>query len=120
MSQKTALIVEDDKDEGVLFSKALELAGFKTEIIWAGDAALEKLAAEVPDMVLLDLHLPRISGIEILSQIRADPRLDKVRVIVITGDPEKAEVVEEADVVLVKPTRFDQLRDEAENLFDEE
>jgi len=63
-------------------------------------------------VIVLDMHLPGISGIEILRQVREDPRLSSARVIASTADARLAETLEEkADLVLVKPVSFNQLRD---------
>ena len=112
MNKPSALIVEDDYDISIIFAQALRAAGFETQIIRSGDTAVMWLSSTAPDVVVLDLHLPRVSGIEILSQIRADPRLAGTRVIIATADDRKAEILrEEADLVLVKPVSFSQLRD---------
>jgi len=118
MSSQFALVIEDDKDVAIMFAEALRMAGCKTEIIRAGDAALARLAATVPDVVVLDLHLPRVEGIDILRQIRADARLAGTRVIVVTGDPPAAEGLQDlADLVLIKPVGLDQLSDLATRLI---
>jgi DNA-binding response OmpR family regulator len=112
MSELLGLIIEDDDDLSVIFSEALQAAGFKTEIIQSGDQALARLAITVPDVVVLDLHLPRVAGMDILHQIRADERLAGTRVIVATAHPRMAESLrDEADLVLLKPISFSQLRD---------
>jgi DNA-binding response OmpR family regulator len=112
MSELLGLIIEDDDDLSVIFSEALQAAGFKTEIIQSGDQALARLAVTTPDVVVLDLHLPRVAGMDILHQIRADARLAKTRVIVATAHPRMAESLrDEADLVLLKPISFSQLRD---------
>jgi two-component system response regulator AdeR len=112
MSELLGLIIEDDDDLSVIFSEALQAAGFKTEIIQSGDQALARLAITTPDVVVLDLHLPRVAGMDILHQIRADARLAKTRVIVATAHPRMAESLrDEADLVLLKPISFSQLRD---------
>jgi two-component system response regulator AdeR len=112
MSELLGLIIEDDDDLSVIFSEALQAAGFKTEIIQTGDQALARLAVTTPDVVVLDLHLPRVAGMDILHQIRADARLAKTRVIVATAHPRMAESLrDEADLVLLKPISFSQLRD---------
>jgi len=105
-----ALIIEDDEDLAIIFTKALEVAEFKVEIIHDGQIALERLANTIPNVVVLDLHLPHVSGPDILRQIRADPRLAETRVILATADPILADVLnDEADLVLLKPISFDQL-----------
>ena len=117
MSSKFALIIEDDIDLSTIFSEALKAAGFKTEIIRDGMAAVERLKTAVPDVVVLDLHLPNVSGDELLTQIRSDARLHDTRVIVSTADPRMADPLQEiADLVLIKPISFSQLRDLAKRL----
>jgi len=112
MSKRLALIVEDNADLSLIFSEALQAAGFETEVALAGDTALARLAVTTPRVVVLDLHLPRVSGMDILHQIRADPRLTGTRVIVATAHPRMADSLrDEADLVLLKPISFSQLRD---------
>jgi DNA-binding response OmpR family regulator len=112
MSELLGFVIEDDQDLSVIFSEALQAAGFKTEIITSGDKALERLSNVVPQVVVLDLHLPRVAGMDILHRIRADKRLNNTRVIVATAHPRMAESLrDEADLVLLKPISFSQLRD---------
>jgi DNA-binding response OmpR family regulator len=117
MSDLFALIVEDETDLAIIFSKALQEAGFETQIVRAGDTALMWLSSTTPQIVVLDLHLPRVSGEEVLQQIRADDRLAETRVIIATADPRMAETLQDqADLVLLKPIGFSQLRDLAARL----
>jgi DNA-binding response OmpR family regulator len=117
MSDLFALIVEDDADLSIIFAKALEAAGFETQIVRAGDTAQMWLSATAPEVVVLDLHLPRVSGKEVLEQIRSDERLVGTKVIIVTADPRMAEVLQDqADLILIKPIGFGQLRDLAARL----
>ena len=112
MKEMSALIIEDDQDISFLFSQALQAAGFKYEVALSGDEALERLAVTRPDVVVLDLHLPRVTGTDILHQIRADERLQGTRVLVITAHPSLAKAIGgEADLVMLKPVGFRQIRD---------
>ena len=71
----------------------------------------------MPDVIVLDLHLPNVPGTEILRQIRSDPRLAAVPVIVATAYPQMAESIEEkADLVLIKPVRYNVLQNKAVEL----
>jgi DNA-binding response OmpR family regulator len=118
MSNPVALVIEDDRDLATLFAIALRMAGAETEIFYAGDTALARLAVLVPDLVVLDLHIPRTAGKDILRQIRADPRLSETRVVVVTGDTLAAEDIQnQADQVLIKPFSFDALQDLATGLI---
>jgi CheY-like chemotaxis protein len=117
MSKPLALIVEDEFDISIVFSRALQAAGFETEIIRSGDVALEWLSSSKPDIVILDLNLPCVTGPEILQHIRADERLAKTPVIIATAYARLAEGIrDQADQVLFKPVSFAQLRDLAARL----
>ena len=117
MSNPLALIIEDDNKLAFVFAQALRMAGFETEVIQDGDIALDRLATTVPAVVILDLHLPNVSGKDILHQIRSDVRLSETRVMLATADALMAQSLrEDADLVLLKPVSFDQLRDLAERL----
>ena len=106
-----ALIVEDDPKLATVFAAALQYANYKTEIIHEGQAAAQWLAVMVPDVVILDLHLPFVSGADLLKQIRADQRLAQTHVIVVTADLFRAEALRnQADAVLVKPVGFIRLQ----------
>lgn len=117
MNQGLALIVEDDEDLSTIFGAALKAAGFAIEIIDTGNGALDRLAAVVPDVVVLDLHLPNVAGPDVLSAIRADSRLAQTRVILATADSRLADMLrDQADFIFLKPISFGQLRDLAERL----
>jgi len=117
MSNPLALVIEDDQDQADIFAYALEMAEFETETIPDGRAALERLAQVVPDLVVLDLHLPYVSGDEILQYIRADARLADTKVLLATANPQMADVLQDqSDLVLLKPISFVQLRDLAKRL----
>ena len=112
MTNKSALIIEDDDDLSTIFAEAVRAAGFEPEIIRDGEAARTRLTTAQPDVVVLDLHLPHVAGTSLLSQIRADPRLAGIRVVVATADPRMAEITRsQADIVLIKPISFSLLRD---------
>jgi diguanylate cyclase (GGDEF)-like protein len=105
-----ALIVEDDRDIVALFRHVLDLAGYRTEIVLHGKVAAEVLASSTPDIVLLDLGLPGMSGGEILGMMRADERLKNVPVVVITAHPHLVETLPAApQLVLIKPVNIEQM-----------
>lgn len=110
MSKHLALIIEDDDKLANIFSLALDAADFKTDVARDGETALAKLAATTPDLVVLDLHLPQVSGEDILKQIRADERLARTKVMIATADALMAESLRrKADLVLLKPVSVNQL-----------
>lgn len=104
------MIIEDDRDTVALFRHVLDFAGYKTEIILRGEKALERLSVVTPDVILLDLNLPGVSGMEILETIHSTPRLEDIPVIVITGHSHMAMGLQsQTDLILLKPVSVDQL-----------
>ena len=113
-----ALIIEDHPDTADIFALALQLAGFEVEIVKDGQVAQDRLANTIPAVVTLDLHLPFVTGDDLLRQIRADDRLAKTRVMITTADPIRAEYLRSmADLVLLKPIDFGQIRELASRLL---
>jgi diguanylate cyclase (GGDEF)-like protein len=110
MGKPFALIIEDERDIASLFRHVMDLLGFHTEVVFHGQTAVERLAGSRPDMVLLDLNLPGVSGNQILEIIRKEKRLSHTKVIVITGH---AHIVGglsvQPDLVLLKPVSIEQL-----------
>jgi len=110
MSKPVALIVEDDRDVVALFRHVLDIAGYHTEIVLNGKEAMSRLEESEPDIVLLDLQLPGMSGIDILTRMRADDRLRNTPVVVITAfAPHAASLPVEPDLLLLKPVDINQL-----------
>jgi diguanylate cyclase (GGDEF)-like protein len=110
MEKPFALIIEDDRDISALFRHVLDIAGYRTEIILHGREAINRLNLMSPDIILLDLHLPVVSGTQILELVRADERLRSVPVVVITAYAREAESLPvEPDLVLMKPVNLEQL-----------
>ena len=111
MEKTFALIVEDTSLLAKVFAHALEAADYQTETIEDGQKAVDRLREIVPDLVLLDLNLPNVSGEDILAEIRADPRLDQTRVLVVSGSGMRSKfVTDKADLVLQKPISYHQLQ----------
>lgn len=105
------LVVEDDRALLELLLDYFESE--KVEVIAAEDAAqaLAKLAEDpLPDVVLLDLRLPEVSGEELLARMRADPRLARLPVALMSGDPGRLALTRaEGLPQLAKPFSIDEL-----------
>jgi len=115
---RTALIIEDDAKQAEIFSQALILVGFEVQTIADGAEANTLLDSAAPDLVLLDLHLPQVSGEKLLRKIRTEAHLANTKVIVTTADAEKAfQLNDDCDLVLIKPISFNQLRELSARLF---
>lgn len=112
-----AFIIEDNESVAQVFKTAIERAGFEVELIPDGRMAMERLAVVIPALILLDLHLPFVSGTEILRYLHTEQRFTKTRVILATADLLKAETLEqEVDFVLTKPFGFLKLYELAQQL----
>lgn len=117
-TQPLALIIEDDERLAEIFSVALVNYGFATEIILDGAVAFARLTATEPAVVVLDLHLPNVPGQEILRQIRADERLAKTPVVVVTADLSAVQEVRDiADLILTKPFKVKMLQKAVERVI---
>jgi CheY-like chemotaxis protein len=114
------LLVEDDADDIELTRRALERAKVRNQIwtVTDGAAALAFLRGEKPhqdaprpDLVLLDLNLPRLDGRDVLLRIREDPQLRGLAVVVLTASDEEHEHLASlaADAFLTKPVDLDRL-----------
>jgi CheY-like chemotaxis protein len=104
-------IVEDDPQLNLIFSLALQ-KDFDITACSDGGEALDFLAANSPEIIILDLNLPGASGEQILEYIRSAPHLVDTRIILATADAAKADyLAPRADLVLLKPISPLQLRD---------
>lgn len=113
-----ALIVEDDPQLVSIFETAFQMGGFETATAVDGRIAQEKLQTFVPDVILLDVHLPHISGDDLLHKIRGDGRFHQTKVILSTADSRIASHLrEEATMILLKPVGFKELVELAKSLY---
>ena len=108
------LVVEDDaSNREVMTSTLTEFGGYRVVTEASGDHAVDAIGAYAPDVVLLDLMLPQRSGLEILRDLRADPRFLALPVVAVTADVRPA--ISEAARALgclefvAKPFSLDQL-----------
>ena len=91
--QKTILIVEDDEVDVMTIKRAMKEIHVTNpvEVRWNGEEALEYLQGEreLPGIVLLDLNMPRMNGMEFLQHVRSDERLKRIPVVVLTTSREE-------------------------------
>jgi len=105
------LVVEDDRALGAFLKSGLEMEGHRVEWVEDGEAALAQAAANHPDLVLLDLSLPKLDGLQVLAEMRA--RKDDASVLVLTGrtgpDVQVQSLDMGADDCLLKPFSYFEL-----------
>ncbi|MDP1689137.1 MAG: response regulator [bacterium] len=92
MPQKKLLLVEDDPFLSSLLKARLAKEGFVVAYAADGEEALELLRKEKPDLVLLDLILPKKSGFEVLEIMRDDPRLVKLPVMIVSNLGQESDI----------------------------
>ena len=101
------LVVEDDQDIAQLVGRYLDKAGFITEIVSSGRDALTTIGARPPDLVVLDLMLPGLSGYEVLADLRRRDETKEVGVILLTARRDEPDRIKGlslgADDYLAKP-----------------
>src|SRR5258705_4750431 len=88
---KRILIIEDDRDIAELVRRYLEKAGFAVEVNASGREGLAALTAHPPDLLVLDLMLPHVSGAEICRVARAAPGTALIPIIMLTAPADEAE-----------------------------
>ncbi|MCP5073200.1 MAG: response regulator transcription factor [Rhodobacteraceae bacterium] len=91
MVQKSILIVEDEDNIALAFEFFIGRQGYKISRVSDGEAALEVLARELPDLVMLDIMLPKRSGFEVCQMIRNNKQMDRVKILMITARGGKVE-----------------------------
>ncbi|WP_052665536.1 response regulator [Nitriliruptor alkaliphilus] len=85
VERRTVLVVDDEPDVLLLCRVNLEFEGYRVIEAGDGEAALARLAEEVPDVVLLDVMMPKLDGWAVLERIKADPRTAEVPVVMLTA-----------------------------------
>lgn len=107
MSYKKILIIEDDPNISKLIDYNLQKAGFKTNTEYSGENVIQILNSEKYHLVILDLMLPGINGLEVCKKIKNDKRLQSVKILMLTAKGEELDKVLGfelgADDYVVKP-----------------
>jgi DNA-binding response OmpR family regulator len=121
MSQ-TILVVDDERDILRVVEHGLTIHGYAVITAGTGREALEHIAFEQPDVVVLDIMMPVMDGFQVLQQIRNTPKTAELPVILLTAKTEEASVAkgwrEGADLYLVKPFEINELIACVEAIFE--
>lgn len=113
-SPTTVLVVEDDRFLSSLIKSRLEREAFAVIQAFDGGEALEWLKNNKPDLILLDLIMPKVSGFEFLEQISIDPAISQIPVVILSnlgqeGDIQKAKQLGAVDYYVKVRTSIDDL-----------
>jgi two-component system, cell cycle response regulator DivK len=107
------LVVEDDNDCLFLLKNVLSAKGYRVLEAWDGKQAMELAEGENLDLILLDIQLPRLSGLGVVSRLRENPKLESLPIVVMTGhvgdEYRRNAIAAGCDDFLLKPIDFDRL-----------
>jgi CheY-like chemotaxis protein len=125
------LLADDNPTDAELTIRALEIGGVSQQVVWVqdGEAALHYVfrqgvyaqrASGNPRLMLLDLHMPKVDGLDVLAQIKADPRTRATPVVIMSSSDQESDMARSyehhANSYIVKPVDFKQFTDQVSML----
>lgn len=119
-AQKTVLVVEDEPDAAELFAEMMRVNGFRVVKMFSSTPAISMIIQEKPDVVILDVMMPDVSGLEVLRYMHRDPDLMHIPVIVVSAKSMPSDIKNGmeagASVYLTKPVGYLDLKQAVERL----
>jgi CheY-like chemotaxis protein len=121
------LLADDNPTDAELTIRALEIGGVSQQVVWVqdGEAALHYVfrqgvyaqrASGNPKLMLLDLHMPKIDGLDVLAQIKADPKTRSTPIVIMSSSDQESDMARSyeahANSYIVKPVDFKQFTDQ--------
>lgn len=85
LSKATVLFVEDDRSVAQMYRLKLELDGHHVEVATDGEMGVEMATRDLPDIIFLDIRLPKLDGFGVLEALRANPKTKKTRVVILSN-----------------------------------
>lgn len=123
-NQKTVIVVEDEPDAAELFAEMMRVSGFRVLKTYSSTPAISMIAKEQPDVVILDIMMPDISGLEVLRFMRRDPKLKNIPVIVVSARSMPSDIREGleagATIYLTKPVGYLDLKKSVDQVVQEQ
>jgi two-component system, OmpR family, phosphate regulon response regulator PhoB len=123
-NQKTVIVVEDEPDAAELFAEMMRVSGFRVLKTYSSTPAISMIAKEQPDVVILDIMMPDISGLEVLRFMRRDPKLKEIPVIVVSARSMPSDIREGleagATIYLTKPVGYLDLKKAVDQVVQEQ
>ncbi len=115
VSKKTIMVVDDNPDIVTILRITLESNGFNVRCAYSGKDLFAGLEKQMPDLILLDIMMPQMNGLEALTLLKGDPSTASIPVILLTAKGEPEDVIKGyergADVYITKPFDNTQLLD---------
>lgn len=119
--QKTVVVVEDETDAAEMFAEMMRVSGFRVLKSYSSGPAINLIANEQPDVVILDVMMPDVSGLEVLKYMRREPELAHIPVIVVSAKSLPGDIQTGLDagasVYLTKPVGFLDLKQAVEQVL---
>jgi DNA-binding response OmpR family regulator len=116
--RKCILVIDDEPDTADMFAEMMQLDGYRVLVSYGGAQALRLIARERPDLVMLDMMMPDVSGMDVLKFMRRDPRLEHIPVLVVSArskrDDIQAGLEAGANQYLSKPVSYRELHSAVE------
>lgn len=120
--QPLAIVVEDDLFLSEIYADTLRGAGLMVETYYDGETAMQPILQHGASLIILDLNLPKYSGIEIFHEMRKHPDTSQTWVLIVTANPAQAAEISQIEaqnqnlLILTKPVSVDQLEQLARRL----
>ncbi len=127
IDKKRILVVDDEPDFAGIVQQNLEKEGFEVEVAYDGEEGLEKVQANPPDAIVLDVMMPGKDGYQVCSELKADDRFADIPIILLTAVASHVTSTRyshrdgmstEADDYLAKPASAEQITDSIKGLLD--
>ena len=119
--QKTVMIIEDEPDAAELFAEMMRVSGFRVIKTYTSTPALTLIAQEKPDLIILDIMMPDVSGIEVLRYMRREPGLEQIPVIVVSAKSMPSDIRDGLDagasIYLTKPVGYIDLKNAVDRVI---
>jgi len=121
---KSILIVDDEPNILLSLEFLMKQAGYEVHTSADGEDALQQIHSTIPDLVLLDINMPKRNGYEVCETVRADPKLSSVKIIMLTAKGRDVErekgLALGADDYVVKPFSTQEVVDKVNEILDAE
>ena len=120
---KKVLITDDEQNIVISLEFLMKREGFEVVVANDGEEAIRRIRADQPDLVLLDVMMPKKSGFEVCQEVKSDPALGGVRILMLTAKGRDTEVAKGlalgADAYMTKPFSTRELVDKVRNLLEQ-
>jgi len=118
---KTVMIIEDEPDAAEMFAEMMRVSGFRVIKMFSSTPAIPAITQERPDLIILDIMMPDVSGLEVLRYVRREPKLAPIPVIVVSARSMPNDIRSGLDagasIYLTKPVGFLDLKQAVEKVM---